>query len=41
MEEGLFGLYSWNGNKPNKREYNKNNLPEDPRYVKKEFNYIT
>jgi hypothetical protein len=40
MEEGLFGLYSWYGDKLNKRE-NKQNLPSDPRYVKKEFNYIT
>jgi hypothetical protein len=40
MEEGLFGLYSWNGDKLNKRE-NKKNLPSDPRYVEKEFNNIT
>ena len=41
MEKGLFGLYSWNGNKPNKRTKNKSYLPDNPRYVKKEFNYIT
>ena len=41
MEEGLFGLYSWYGDKLNKRENNTNFLPFDPRYAEKEFNYIT
>ena len=41
MEEGLFGLYSWYGDKLNKRENIKKNFPSNPRYVKKEFNYIT
>jgi len=41
MEEGLFGLYSWNGNNLNKRENKKKFLPSDPRYVEKEFNNIT
>lgn len=41
MDEGLFGLYSWFENKKNKRIRNKSYLPDDPRYVKKEFNYIT
>ena len=41
MEEGLFGLYSWYGDKLNKRENKKKNLPSDPRYVEKEFNNIT
>jgi hypothetical protein len=40
LDKGLFGLYSWNGDKLNKRE-NKKNLPSDPRYVEKEFNNIT
>jgi hypothetical protein len=41
MEEGLFGLYSWNGDKLNKRKNKKQFLPSDPRYVEKEFNNIT
>jgi hypothetical protein len=41
MEEGLFGLYSWNGNNLNKRENKKKFLPSNPRYVEKEFNNIT
>lgn len=43
MEEGLFGLYSWNGNKPNKRQRQRKEdfLSSDPRYVEKEFNYIS
>ena len=41
MEEGLFGLYSWYGDKLNKRENIKKNFPSNPRYIKKEFNYIT
>jgi hypothetical protein len=41
MEEGLFGLYSWNGNNLNNRKNKKKFLPSNPRYVEKEFNYIT
>jgi hypothetical protein len=41
MDEGLFGLYNWYEDKPNKRTKNKSYLPDNPRYVKKEFNYIT
>ena len=41
MNEGLFGLYNWNGDKLNKRQNKKKFLPFDPRYVEKEFNYIT
>jgi hypothetical protein len=41
MEEGLFGLYSWYGNNLNNRKNKKKFLPSDPRYVEKEFNYIT
>jgi len=41
MNEGLFGLYSWYGDNKNKRENKKKNLPSNPRYVEKEFNYIT
>lgn len=41
MEQGLFGLYSWKGNKLNLRQRKEDFLSSDPRYVEKEFNYIS